>query len=333
MAASAGAVLVVGAQGSLGSAIAQTFENEGWEVLRGGRRPDGQPGFRLVDLDRPETLESAIAGMDVVVDPVPHPGLTAERAVLRDGGILIDVSMRPAAAGRLLRQEADDPRGTVVLNAGRTPGVSNLVVAELLQAHPEADEVEMAFSFNASGVSGRAAGENLHRYLTSAAQHGTAVIPFPSPVGPTRCLRFAESEEGWLSGLARHRAVSTYARFSPAGLNRLLLVANALRLMSTLPLAAFIPRRVRPPGELSTEPLLEWIAVLRNGQRLAASTITGHGNYRVTASATLALAETLTNPAHRDRLHRGCLDPQDFFTLAELRARLQQGGLLVDRVV
>jgi hypothetical protein len=38
------------------------------------------------DLDRAETVAAAIAGVDLVVDPVPHPELTVERAVLRAGG-------------------------------------------------------------------------------------------------------------------------------------------------------------------------------------------------------------------------------------------------------
>jgi hypothetical protein len=80
---------------------------------------------------------------------VSHPDLTAESVVLREGGVLMDVSMRPAAAARRLREETTGAPGTVVLNAGRTRGVSNLVAADLLAAHPDADAVEVAFSFSA----------------------------------------------------------------------------------------------------------------------------------------------------------------------------------------
>src|SRR5918994_715282 len=148
-------VLVIGAQGVLGGAVVRAFEDARWRVVRGMRRRDGVGGSAFVDLDRAETVAAAIAGVDLVVDTVPHPGLTAERAVLRAGGALIDVSMRPAAASRRLRAESPGARGTVVLNAGRTPGVSNLVVADLLAAHPDADEVELVFSFTAGGASGR----------------------------------------------------------------------------------------------------------------------------------------------------------------------------------
>lgn len=104
-------VVVIGAQGVLGSTVARAFADAGWSVLRGGRRPDGRAGFRLVDLDRPDTVRQAIAGADLVVDSVPHPGVAAETAVLRDGGALIDISARPAAASRRLRDHQPDPRG------------------------------------------------------------------------------------------------------------------------------------------------------------------------------------------------------------------------------
>src|SRR5215216_1787636 len=150
------AVLVIGARGVLGSALARAFEVAGWRVVAGVRRSDGIRGSTVVDLDRPETVAAAIAGVDLVVNPVPHPELTAERAVLREGGALIDVSMRPAAASRRLREESTSARSTVVLNAGRSAGVSNRVAADLLAAHADADAVEISLGFAASRVSGRA---------------------------------------------------------------------------------------------------------------------------------------------------------------------------------
>jgi hypothetical protein len=325
-------VLVIGAHGILGGAVVGAFEGACWRVVRGVRRGDGIGGSAIVDLERPETVAAAIAGVDLVVDPVPHPELTAERVALREGGTLIDVSMRAAAAGRRLREDTTTARGTVVLNAGRTPGVSNLVASDLLAAHPEADAVEIVFSFAAGGVSGRAGGESLHRHLTSAPRHRTAVIPFPVPIGPTRCLRFAESEDGWLGDLAARRTVATYARFSPNALNRAVLAVNALRLMRALPRGAFIPRGSNRPAELTTEPLTEWVAVRRQGTRLAARTITGAGNYRATAAATLVLAEALVDRARRDGLPPGCFEPQELFTLPELEGDLRRRGLAVNPV-
>jgi NAD(P)-dependent dehydrogenase (short-subunit alcohol dehydrogenase family) len=324
------AVLVIGARGVLGGALVRAFADAGWRVVLGARRTDGGPSSAVVDLDRPETVAESLAGVDLVVDPVPHPGLVPERVVLREGGALIDVSMRPADSARLLRAEAMGARGTVVMNCGRTPGVSSLVAADLLAAHPDADAVEIVFSFTAGGASGRAGGESVHRYLTSVRRHDTAVIPFPEPIGPVRCLRFAESEDGWLGDLAEGRAVATYARFSPRALNRAVLGINALRLMRLLPLAAFVPRPKSSPTELTSESLTEWVGVRRHGTLVDARTITGEGNYRVTAAATLALAEALLDPARHYRARPGCFEPQELFTLPELQATLWQRGVAVN---
>jgi NAD(P)-dependent dehydrogenase (short-subunit alcohol dehydrogenase family) len=325
-AVTARAVLVIGAQGVLGTALVRAFEDRGWQVHRGARRPDSSSA-RLVDLDRPETVAEAIADVDLVIDPVPHPDMTPERIVLREGGALIDVSARPAAAGRRLREETTEARGVVVLNAGRMPGISNLAAAHLLAAHPDADAVEMVFSFSASGVSGAAGGEFVHGHLTSVRHHRTAVIPFSAPLGPRRCLEYAESENGWLGELPQGRTVTTYARFAPRALNGALLALNKLRLMSTLPLGAFVPSD-KPNGEATTEHLTEWIAVRRNGTCLGACTIEGAGGYRVTAAATAVLADSLVATG-ADR--PGCFDPQELFTLEDLQAELRAGGIDVVR--
>jgi hypothetical protein len=63
---------------------------------------------------------------------------------------------------------------------------------------------------------------------------------------------------------------------------------------------------------------------------LAARTITGAGNYRVTAAATLVLAEALLDRARRDGVRAGCFEPQELFTLPELEPTLRQRGLAVN---
>ena len=100
--------------------------------------------------------------------------------------------------------------------------------------------------------------------------------------------------------------------------------------MQALPLAAFVPRSTNRAIELTTEPLTEWVAVLRQGVHLAARTITGAGNYRVTAAVALVLAEALLDPARRDGMRPGCFEPQELFTLPELEADLRARGLSVN---
>jgi NAD(P)-dependent dehydrogenase (short-subunit alcohol dehydrogenase family) len=45
-------VLMIGAQGVLGTFMARAFRDAGWQVTRGGRRPETAADFTLVDLDR-----------------------------------------------------------------------------------------------------------------------------------------------------------------------------------------------------------------------------------------------------------------------------------------
>ena len=173
-------VLVIGSQGVLGSLLGRAFARAGWAVVRGGRRPDEQAGFRHVDLDEPETVAAAIGNVDLVVNPVPDRGLRAERIVLDRGGLLINVSAMPAEAGRGLTDQTTTPRGTVVMNAGIAPGLTNLIAADLLAAHPEADEVELAFTVSTKGTSGPAGGDFAHRNLTALGATGQLSFPCPS---------------------------------------------------------------------------------------------------------------------------------------------------------
>jgi uncharacterized protein YbjT (DUF2867 family) len=104
-------VLVIGAQGALGTLLTTEFEAQGWNARRGSRRPGAARDLVPVDLDRPETVRRAVRDVDVVVNTVPDVGLVAERAVLETGGILLNVSALPAASTRALRDAATSPGG------------------------------------------------------------------------------------------------------------------------------------------------------------------------------------------------------------------------------
>lgn len=103
--------VIVGAQGALGSVTMQRFTDAGWQTNPAGRHPDDRTGFRHADLDDPQTIRSAVDGVDVVISTVPHGPRTAERLVLERGGILINPTDMDAATVADLRRVAD-PRGT-----------------------------------------------------------------------------------------------------------------------------------------------------------------------------------------------------------------------------
>ncbi len=120
-------MLVLGGHGVFGTMIAEAAEAAGWTASRSSRRPSA--GFCHVDLAEPQTLEKVIDEADVIVSTVPDEQLVAERMVLDRGGLLINVSAMAARFAPRLRREPGPPRGTVLMNAGIAPGLTNLLAA------------------------------------------------------------------------------------------------------------------------------------------------------------------------------------------------------------
>ncbi len=327
-------VLVIGSQGVLGSLLVRAFASAGWDVVRGGRRPDEQAGFRHVDLDEPETVARAIGNVDVVINPVPDRGLRAERAVLDRGGLLLNLSAMPAGAGRQLAAETRIARGTVVMNAGIAPGLTNLIAAELLADHPEADEVELAFTVSTKGTSGPAGGDFAHRNLTTRGRHRTAFIPLPEPFGNRRCLGFAEGDAGWLGAAAADRAVSPYVCLAESSAHRAMLLLNAAGVISRVPRAAFGSNPATDGDEASREPVAHWVAVLEAGRRIAARTLECRGDYWSAAESAVIFAEALVDDGGGAQGRNGVFGPEDLLALDTLTAPLRAAGIsVVDREV
>src|SRR5580693_4119689 len=313
---SAGRVLVLGGQGALGTAIAAAFGAAGWTSIRAGRRPDPGADFRLVDLDEPDTLERALDGIDLIVSTVPDERLVAERLVLTRGGVLINVSAMAAGAVQRLRRVPGEPRGTVLMNAGIAPGLTNLVAADLLARHPEADEVELVFTVSAKSAVGPAGSRFAHRALTRETRHQTTIVPLPEPFGRRRCVGFAEADNGWLGAVAGGRAVSPYLCISEHRVHSALLAFNSAGIIARLPRSAFASAPSDAHGAAGAEPVAHWVAVRRRGACLAARTLRCRGDYRSLA------AGGGTGPA-------GVLVPEDAFTIGELRPELAESDIVV----
>ena len=149
--------LVIGAQGVLGGLTAEICRNEGWTVLRGGRRAEDAPDFRLVDLDLPETVATACADADIVINAVEDPQCRAERHVLERGGTILNIAtIQLPDRERLRASVGDPPRGRVIFGAGYS-GLTAVAAKDLLARHPEADGFESAYSLSIKGMSGRKA--------------------------------------------------------------------------------------------------------------------------------------------------------------------------------
>lgn len=313
-------VLVIGARGVLGAATARAFAAAGWVVRSGVRRP--APGQVEIDLDRPESIEAELDPQELVINAVPHPELFPERHVLERGGLLINISALPAAAGRSLRAVAAGGRGTVLMNAGLAPGVTTVVAADLLRLHPDAHELEIVLTLSSTAPRGPAGVEFLRRGLRGVARHRTALVPLPSPFGETLCLGFGERDAGWLGGIAEGRMVRQYVCLAePAAHARLLTTDDP----GAVPGSSLDLRESPGDGRAGNEPVAHWIAAIRSGRRLGARTIECRGGLRHAAISAVAFADALLTRAPQG----GCFGPEEVCALDHLAPRLRHGGVRI----
>lgn len=295
-------------------------------MTRGGRRLETAEDFRLVDLDRSETVAEALRETDLVVSTVRHRALLAERAVLTGGGILLNLDDLPAAERSRLKSDVTQPRGLVVDRTG-LGGVTGLATTELLEEHPEADTVEFGFMVSAREIIGHAGGIFAHRLLSGAGRLGTATVELPEPFGRRRCLCSERGAVELLGPLTRGRRGRLYLCFLPAALNGLLLALNALRLASRLPLAVFNAGRRAVPSELSRQPTCHWTAAMRAGERLAGRIIMGNGDYRSSVEATLVFAEALVATQAAPPRRTGVFGVDELLRLRDMRPTLERHGI------
>ncbi|MFC9894525.1 hypothetical protein ACFVMC_12595 [Nocardia sp. NPDC127579] len=336
-------VLVAGADGVLGSTVASVFAEAGWRVLRGTRRKRDLPGSVPFDLARPETLGPAIQVADLTVNTVPDDDLAAEHWAMANGGRVLTLASVPVSAARALRIRAarQRNRGAVVLNAGLAPGVSNLVLADLLARHPESDTIEFVMCLPASGMSGRAGVGCVHENLTTIGRHGVYTkrsprhhairLNLPDPVGATTCFGFAERERAWLLDTVGGRNVHSFAYFDQKLLHDLVVALNPLGLLSEVPRAPFLFGRRSAPAQPSSEPIMHWAAVSARGNRLAERTIECAGGYLHAARAAHVFGSALLDSPLAARL-TGCVNPEEIFSLSALDRKFKDVGIdIVDR--
>ena len=315
--------LVIGAQGVLGALTVRAFEAAGWAVRSGARRP--RPGEVEIDVGRPDSIAAAVEADELVVNTVPHLELLAERYILERGGALINVSDLPAAAGRSLRAVAGGARGTVVMNAGLAPGVTTIVAADLLSRHPAAGELEIVFTLSLTMSRGPASADFIYRGLTAVARHRTALVPLPRPFGERRCLGFGEGDAGWLGGIAEGRIVRQYVCITEPAVHERLLEINSAGDMTSLPRSLIGPAKPRVQETAGEEPVAHWVAAIRAGRRLGASTVQCRGGARSAAGSTVVFADALRTQPRRP----GCFDPEEIWTFAAVEAELRAAGVTV----
>lgn len=320
-------VLVIGARGALGALVADAFGQHGWAVRAASRNRDPSSGFQYLDLTDAAALGPALDGADLVVTTVPDLTLAAERHVLEHGGVLVNLSAGPATALRSLRDQAGQVKGTVVMNAGIAPGVTNLLAAELLTNNPEADEVELVFTVTTKGTGGPASAAFAHRGFTGLGHHRVKQVTLPGPFGTRRVLGFAEPDRGWLAPAADGLTISPYIYLAERSAAAMMNALNTVRLISRLPAAALGSGRRTPVAQASREPVAHSVAVLRQGQRLDCRLVTGHGDFRMAASSAVVFADALLGRDGLPAAQPGAWYPEEVLSLQRVQAPLHQAGI------
>lgn len=319
-------VLIIGAQGVLGSFLAAAFSESEWHVTRAGRRQESAADFLLLDLDDEEALAAALDAADVTVNTAHHAPLGPERVALRQGAILIDLVELGAAERDALRDEADRSSGLLVADVGLS-FVAYLALADLLRRIPDADAATYALMFSAAGSSGRAGARFAHALLTSSRHHRTAGLELPEPWGATRAFEVASgTEDASMPEAIEGVPLRHYLSMQPRVLQASLLALNATRLISLLPAAAFTAGTGKVPSEPSDEPICEHVAVHRGGRQVGSRTIEGRGYYRMASAAILSLAEALLVSVERPT---GFRPVEQVIGLASVEEALGDHGITV----
>jgi NAD(P)-dependent dehydrogenase (short-subunit alcohol dehydrogenase family) len=327
-------VLVIGAQGALGRLCVDPLRACGFDVLRAGRRPEGASDFRLLDLDDAECVAAACADADLVVSTVRHPAHTAERAVLRTGGTLLNLASMTMSDRAALKSENTGGQGLVVVHAGLAPGVYTLALKEMLAEHPEADTVVMAAAWSLVQTSGPAAMIDFgYPAMKAGGRKPTRMIEFAEPIGRRRCLYVGGSEIGFFGELADGRDARIYACWTQRPFNAQVLMANAVGLLSRMPLAAFTLGRRWTQRHTSHETKRDVVIASKDGRCLSARYVAGDGDYLMTAAATAVFAQALMARRDREPDLRGAVGAEELFDLEEIQPGLEERGVRVVRQV
>ncbi|MGL5444233.1 MAG: hypothetical protein ACRDDJ_17390, partial [[Mycobacterium] stephanolepidis] len=232
-----------------------------------------------------------------------------------------------------LRNQHLNAPGTVVLNAGLAPGVTNLVADELVAYDRYwKGQITIAVPLPWNGYRGTGGIRLVHSNFTTSGRHGAysgshdaVTISFPDPIGETKCIGWSERNDGWVQRLAAGRMVRAYCYIDNPRLNSLIVRLNKRGILGRLPLWPFLKfqHEYEAPTE---EPVSIWVA-LKTPEFQQSRIITCNGWYLSSAKAAEVMAAQLFHSEHL--AGRGCLDSSEAFTLAELRGGLEDCGVKV----
>ncbi len=321
-------VLVVGAQGCLGTIVVNELSQRGWKVLRGGRRPDSSDDFRLIDLDEPSTWDPALVDVDIVISTVPHPELPLERHILESGGLILNPATIPRSSLQRLITSAGSARGTVIPHAGLTPGLGHLLAAELLRSHPQASEIAIGMTFSGRGTVGEEGIRWLFSHFAESERSKRRMVSLPPPMNDRICGTKNLANEGWLANDC-WPPVQQFEFCMAEKPNDLL-----LRGLARLHLLHFFGRIFAPTfGKrrpvATDEQIFHWASVREPSGLEQGLLISARGDYRSTAIALAIFAELLWPRAASSELAPGLVRIQDVLELIDVQDTFEERGISV----
>jgi hypothetical protein len=171
----------------------------------------------------------------------------------------------------------------------------------------------------------------LHPGLTGVHRHPIEVVDFPEPFGELRCLEFTDPDAavGLVGNLGGQLPVRNYAYTLEWWAREPVMALNALGLISKLPLSLLTLNAERQASSTVTKPQCHICGVSRDRRRLAARTITGKGNFVMTAAAIATCAKVLLDRKDDGQVPRGVLGVDDVFNLSEVRAGFETQGIRI----
>jgi hypothetical protein len=320
--------VVVGAQGTLGSFVARELRSRGWDVLRAGRRPESAPDFRKIDLDDQATWGDTFVGSELIVSTVPHSELVLERHIMETGGLLLSPATVPRAALEKLKAYQRNPKGVVIPHVGLTPGLSNLLAAELLEASSDAAELAIGLVFKAFGASGEEGRKWAFRLFAQGAVSPLRAVQLPSPLGLRGCVSTDLSAEGWLADTHRPPVQRLEFCMAEKPIDAMLRALSSIRLATLLSRIAARAYMHRIPGP-TDEQIYQWAWVRRSSGAKQGWLISATGDYRSTAVAMRIFAEAIFRLNADSRLPRGLVRVQEVLKMNDVKKEFAASGISI----
>jgi NAD(P)-dependent dehydrogenase (short-subunit alcohol dehydrogenase family) len=271
--------LVLGGYGTVGAVIVNTLRAAGDIALVAGRDP--ARADRVVDLHDPDTLRSATADVDVVVNASGIEDPDAVAALTEFGSAVVDITATTAYVAALERL---DPARPVLVSVGLAPGLTNLLAATLHAKSPS-DPIDIAVLLGAGERHGEAStqwayGLLGHRFRDPGS--GEEIRNYTRPrrfhVPGHRSRRLVRANYSDQHVLTRDLGVSVRTYF---GLDSRLATA-ALAALTWLPGGSRAPRGPRLPGSD------RWLVLARTDG--ATRWASGRSESRATAEVAAAAA-------------------------------------------